>query len=137
MEIEVQTPRRKEISMRLLLPLALIAMFLTGCRTNETPRAQVDDLQITAQVKAKLATDVGLSSITDIAINSTNGIVTLSGQVASASVKDQAVAVAKSVPKVVQVIDNIQIAPKSAWEDFRSFHLVPFREVTYVIGLAS
>jgi osmotically-inducible protein OsmY len=137
MEIEVHILRREEISMRLLLAVALISMSLAGCRTNETPRAQVDDLQITAQVKSKLATDVGLSSITDIAINSTNGVVTLSGQVASASVKDQAVAVAKAVPKVVRVIDNIQIAPKSAWEDLRPFHLMLSRERTYVSGLAS
>lgn len=100
--------------MRLLLPVALICVLLAGCRTNETPRGQIDDLQIAAQVKAKLATEVGLSSITDIAINSTNGIVTLSGQVASPTVKDQAVIAAKSVPKVVRVIDNIQVAPKSA-----------------------
>jgi hypothetical protein len=60
-----------------------------------------------------LASDVGLSSVTDISVNSTNGIVTLSGEVASENVKSQAVTAAKSIPKVVRVIDNIQIAPKS------------------------
>jgi hypothetical protein len=123
--------------MRLLFAVALMSMLFAGCRTDETPRAQVDDLQITAKVKAKLATAVGLSSITDIAINSTNGVVTLSGQVASASVKDQAVAVVKSVPKVVRVIDNIQIAPKSAWEDFRSLPLMPFRKGAHITGLGA
>ena len=63
-----------------LLHLSLISAVFIGCRTNETPKAQVDDLKITAQAKSKLANDVGLSSITDISINSTNGVVTLSGR---------------------------------------------------------
>jgi hypothetical protein len=40
--------------MRLLLLLPLIAL-LSGCRTNESPEGQVDDLEITAQFKSKLA----------------------------------------------------------------------------------
>lgn len=43
--------------MRLLLLLPLIAL-LSGCRTNESPEGQVDDLEITAQLKSKLASDV-------------------------------------------------------------------------------
>jgi osmotically-inducible protein OsmY len=95
---------------RLLVPLPLACALLAGCRTNETPRAQVNDLEITAQVKSKLASDVGLASVTDIAVNSTNGIVTLSGQVDSADRKAKADAVASSVPKVVRVVDNLQVA---------------------------
>ena len=43
--------------MRLLPLLALLAL-LVGCRTNESPEGQVDDLEITAQLKSKLASDV-------------------------------------------------------------------------------
>ena len=86
---------------------------MSGCRTNETPRAQVNDLQITAEVKSKLASNVGLSSVTDISVNSTNGIVTLAGQVDSADHKAKAEAAASTVPKVVRVIDNLQVTPKS------------------------
>jgi hypothetical protein len=43
--------------MRLFLLLPLIAL-LSGCRTNESPEGQVDDLEITAQLKSKLASDV-------------------------------------------------------------------------------
>src|SRR5215467_13430152 len=64
--------------------LVLLCTLLLGCRTNESPEAQVDDLQITAQVKAKLASDARVSSVTNISVNSTNGVVTLSGQVDSA-----------------------------------------------------
>jgi hypothetical protein len=67
--------------------IALLWVVLFGCRTNESPEGQMDDLQITAQVKSKLASDVGVSSVTNISVNSTNGVVTLSGQVNSPDVK--------------------------------------------------
>ena len=95
----------------LLVTLALACALLVGCRTNESPERQVDDLQITAQVKSKLASNVGLSSVTNISVNSTNGVVTLSGQVDSDGIKAKAEEVAKNVPKVVRVIDNLQVTP--------------------------
>jgi osmotically-inducible protein OsmY len=55
---------------------------------------------------------VGLSTVPDIAVNSTNGVVTLSGVVDSAVTKTKAETIARSVPKVVRVVDNLQIAPK-------------------------
>jgi uncharacterized protein with PhoU and TrkA domain len=73
----------------------------------------VNDLQITAQVKSKLASDLSLSSVTNISVNSTNGVVTLSGQVDSADLKARAETLAKSVPKVARVVNSIQIAPKT------------------------
>ena len=97
--------------MKYILALALFVS-LTACRTNESPEAQIDDFQITAQVKAKLASDVGVSSVTNISVNSTNGVVTLSGQVDSSDIKTKAIAVANAVPKVKRVVDNLQITPK-------------------------
>ena len=82
-----------------------------GCRTNESPEKQVNDIEITAQVKSKLASDVGISSIANISVNSTNGVVTLSGQVDTADIRAKAEAVAKAVPKVASVVDSIQVAP--------------------------
>src|ERR1700722_1078344 len=98
---------------RFLLALTLSGVLLTGCRTNETPAAQVNDIEITASVKSKLASDVGLSTVPDISVNSTNGVVTLSGAVDSAGTKERAETIARSVPKVVRVVDNLQIAPKA------------------------
>jgi osmotically-inducible protein OsmY len=95
--------------MRILLLLPLLFVTLVGCRTNETPKEQVDDLKITTQLKSKLASDVGLSSLTDISINSTNGVVTLAGAVDSADKKNKVEAIAKSVPNVVRVVDNLQV----------------------------
>jgi len=92
--------------------IVLVCALLLGCRTNESPEGQVGDLQITAQVKSKLASDVGLSSVTNISVNSTNGVVTLSGQVDSSEVKTKAEAVATSVSKVVRVVNTLQVIPK-------------------------
>jgi osmotically-inducible protein OsmY len=96
-----------------ILAIVLSACLLgIACRTNESPEAQVDDLQITAQVKTKLASDIGPSSVTNISVNSTNAVVTLSGQVDSADVKAKAIAIAKNVPKVVRVVDSLQVTVK-------------------------
>jgi osmotically-inducible protein OsmY len=97
-------------------PIALLMLLwavFCGCRTNQSPERQVDDLQITAQVKSKLATDIGVSSITNISLNSTNGVVTLSGQVNSPEVKAKAEASAQSVANVVRVVDALQVTPKT------------------------
>jgi len=99
--------------MRLLLLVLSSTLLFFGCRTNESPAGQVDDLQITAQVKSKLASDIGISSVTNISVNATNGVVTLSGQVDSSDVKTKAETVAKNVPKVVRVVDSLQVAPKT------------------------
>jgi osmotically-inducible protein OsmY len=98
--------------MRFVLSAALLCALLAGCRTNESPEAQVNDLQIVAQVKSKLASQEGAATVTNIGVDSTNGVVTLTGQVDTAEAKAQAETVAKKVPKVVRVIDNLQIAPK-------------------------
>ena len=99
--------------MRAIL-FVLLCTLLLGCRTNESPEGQVDDLQITAQVKTKLASDVGVSSVTNISVNSTNGVVTLSGQVDSADIRSKAEIAAKSVSKVVRVVDSLQVSPRTA-----------------------
>jgi len=90
--------------------LALAAM--VACRTNESPDAQVNDMKITAQVKEKLAAELGVSTMTNVSVNSTNGIVTLSGQVNTAEKKSRAGDVAGAVPKVVRVVNALQVAPQ-------------------------
>ena len=99
--------------MKALVPAALLCVCLIGCRTNETPEAQVKDLQIVTQVKAKLISDIGPSTVANITVDSTNGVVTLAGQVDSSDVKAKAETVAKAIPKVVRVVNNLQIAAKT------------------------
>jgi hypothetical protein len=90
----------------------LLCTFFVGCRTNVSPEAQVDDLKITASVKTKLASDMGLKTVPNIDVTSVNGIVTLAGTVDSAAAKDHAETIAKSVPQVAKVINNLQVIAK-------------------------
>src|ERR1700744_4735185 len=87
------------ISLGLLLMLSFFNL-LTGCNTSEPPSRQVNDLQITATVKAKLASDVRASSLANIDVNTTNGVVTLSGEVENSDVKHSAEQVASAVAGV-------------------------------------
>ena len=50
--------------------------------------------------------------MTNVAVNSTNGVVTLSGQVDSDATKSKIDTIAKGVPHVSRVVDNLQIATK-------------------------
>jgi osmotically-inducible protein OsmY len=97
----------------LALTLALACALLSGCRTNVTPEQQVNDVEIVANIKSKLASEAGISTIPNVSVNSTNGVVTLSGQVDSDAAKAKVESVAKSVPKVVRVVDNLQVSSKS------------------------
>ena len=99
----------ERVTIRALPILFLLA--LPACRTNESPEGQVNDLEITTQVKSKLASDLGLSTVPNISVNSTNGVVTLSGQVDTAATKDKAAAIARAVPHVARVVDNLRITP--------------------------
>ena len=86
--------------------------FLVGCRTNESPEGQVHDLQIVAEVKSRLASEIGPTTVTNISVDSTNGVVTLAGQVDSGDIKTKVETVTKGVPKVVRVINNLQVTTR-------------------------
>ena len=96
---------------RILQAVAVLVLvgFVASCKTTSSPGRQVDDAAIKTAVKAKLAADVRLSTLTNIEVNSTNGIVTLSGQVRDESDRMQAVAVARSVDGVVRVNNELQV----------------------------
>ena len=94
--------------LRTVAVLVLVA-FVAGCKTTSSPGRQVDDAAIKTAVKAKLAADVKLSTLTNIDVNSTNGVVTLSGQVRDESDRVAAVAVARSVDGVVRVNNELQV----------------------------
>jgi hyperosmotically inducible protein len=96
---------------RILQSVALVVLvaFVASCKTTTSPGRQVDDAAIKTAVKAKLAADVKLSTLTNIDVNSTNGVVTLSGQVRDESDRAAAVAVARSVDGVVRVNNELQV----------------------------
>jgi osmotically-inducible protein OsmY len=98
--------------MRIILTVALFAAFLAGCRTNQSPQGQLNDLKIATQLRTKLASDMGPSTLANISVNSTNGVVTLAGQVDTANAKAQAETEARGIPNVVRVVNNLQVTPK-------------------------
>ena len=79
-----------------------------SCSTTQSPNAQVQDSKITTQVKSKIASDVRLSSLTNVSVNTTNGVVTLTGEVESEEIRQTAAAVAREVPGVVRVNNELQ-----------------------------
>jgi BON domain len=113
---EAIMPKRsaRPTSLLIVLLLAAFAAITAGCNTSEPPNQQVKDLQITAQVKTKLVSDVRASSLTNIDVNTTNGVVTLAGQVENSDVKHSADTVAGAVPGVVRVNNNLQVAPANS-----------------------
>lgn len=93
----------------LALGLATAAGGWTACKSTQTIGEQTDDAGIKASVKAKLAKDVRFSTVTNIEVNSTNGVVTLAGQVHNIDEKRAAERVAASVAGVKKVNNELQI----------------------------
>jgi osmotically-inducible protein OsmY len=94
--------------LRIAAVVALVG-FVGACKTTSSPGRQVDDATIKSTVKAKLAADVRLSTLTNITVNSTNGVVTLAGQVRDESDRIAAEEVARSVDGVVRVNNDLQV----------------------------
>ena len=89
--------------------LVVLAAYVAGCKTTTSAGTQVDDASIKTSVKAKLAADVKLSTLTNIEVNSTNGIVTLAGQVDNIDQKHLAEHVARTVDGVVKINNDLQV----------------------------
>ena len=111
--------RRRIVSFTAICALALFS----GCRSFRTP---IDDAAITKGVNAKLAAAFGpiedrqirqfdrganAETITHIAVSSIDGVVTLTGEVASKKAKAKAGEIARGVRQVVRVNNNLSVAP--------------------------
>lgn len=92
-----------------VVALVVLASLVAGCKTSTSPGRQIDDASIKTAVKAKLAADVKLSTLTNIEVNSTNGVVTLAGQVDNPDQKLLAAEVARGVDGVVKVNNELQV----------------------------
>jgi len=106
----IETKRKVYRLVLVAVALTSIMMFAEGCNTSEPPNQQAKDSQITTKVKARLASNVRASSLTNIEVNTTDGVVTLAGQVESADVKRGAEQEAAAVSSVVRVNNNLQVA---------------------------
>jgi hyperosmotically inducible periplasmic protein len=108
---------KSRISMFLLVMGLLFTMGMSGVSlAADQPKGAVEqtketasDSSITTAVKSKLATDVQLRSIVTIEVNTTNGVVTLAGEVNDPALKAEAEKVARSVDGVTKVNNNLQV----------------------------
>jgi hyperosmotically inducible protein len=103
----------KKIGLLTLLAAALLGSVVAGCSSNQPMPAQkagsfVDDSYLTTAVKTKLTANEGLKAF-DIKVITEAQVVTLSGTVPTAALRDQAVTVAKSVDGVKDVVDDIDV----------------------------
>lgn len=90
--------------------VGLVLMLLAGCQTltGKTAGENIDDATITAQVKAKLAGEK-VATLTRISVDTTQGVVHLSGVVESPAMKQRATDVARQVKGVRDVVNNLRI----------------------------
>jgi hyperosmotically inducible protein len=92
----------------LLAAVAVFAALLMGVACAQS------DAGITIKVKAKLATDSTVKAM-HINVDTRDKVVTLSGTVDSEAAKEQALALARGIEGVADVLDNLTlIAPQSA-----------------------
>jgi hypothetical protein len=74
------------------------------------------DSEVTSEVQSRLSADSGLQG-KQLTVQTSGGIVTLSGTVDNEAQRDAASRYASSVPGVKQVVNNLQVAPATAMTD--------------------
>jgi osmotically-inducible protein OsmY len=77
-------------------------------RATAKAAAAVDDSVITTKVKTAVLAEPGLKSL-QIDVDTKNGVVTLSGTVDNAAMKDRAYQIAQNVTGVRSVVDNLAV----------------------------
>ncbi|HZQ55454.1 MAG TPA: BON domain-containing protein [Bryobacteraceae bacterium] len=80
--------------------------------SNESREAaqKLDRAALVAKVKAKLATDVGLSTVTSVDVDAAGRVVTLRGTVNSPEQKRQAEKAVAQLDGVTRVVNELQVA---------------------------
>jgi osmotically-inducible protein OsmY len=95
-----------EKTMKRILLAVLISLPLVACSNwNRATPASFDNVATTAEVKKNLLAD----GLTGIDVDSSNGVVTLSGKLPSRSDREKAVRDARKVNGVKRVVDQISI----------------------------
>ena len=91
-----------------------------GKKTSSTSKGRsdqpIDDTMITTRVKARMATDKLVDAM-DISVTTVNGVVELSGTAKSKAEVNKAVAIARKVPDVKSVKNNIRLTSAASSGD--------------------
>jgi len=93
--------------------LAITVLYSTGCavvRDQQSVGSYVDDATVTTQVKARFANDPAVSAMA-IQVETMKGQVQLSGFAKSSAERANAETIAKAVPGVSRIINNITVRP--------------------------
>jgi hyperosmotically inducible protein len=95
----------------LTLAPATAGVMVAGCgkTISQTARPSTDDLSITTRVKTAILNDATITAQSKIDVETSNGVVTLSGSVKNADERDRAMAVARKVTGVTDVKSNLQV----------------------------
>ncbi len=96
----------KTSMLAMILAVPLVAI---GC--GKTIGETIDDTTITTRVKTSMLNDPAVGGM-KIDVDTTRGVVTLSGIVRSQAEHDQALALARMVDGVTDVKDALQIVPE-------------------------
>jgi osmotically-inducible protein OsmY len=72
---------------------------------------KLDHAAMLARVKAKLASDVGLATVTSVDVDSSGHVVTLRGTVTSDAQRQQAEQAVSQVSGVTKVVDELRVQP--------------------------
>lgn len=89
-----------------LLTIVLVATLGLTVACNKAP----NDSQISSQLQDRLNTDSGLQG-KQLSVQSSNGVVTLSGNVDNDAQRDAAARYASAIPGVKEVVNNLQVGP--------------------------
>ena len=97
------------MSIVLLVSFAVLIGLSVASYADESVGDVVDDTVITSTVKAELAKDVRLGTLTDIEVSTSQGVVTLAGKVHSSEEKAMVEQKVRGVKGVVKVNNELHI----------------------------
>lgn len=100
---------------RFLTGVLMFSFLLASCQamTGRTAGRNIDDATLTASVKAQLVADKA-SNFTRIDVDTTSGVVSLTGTVESPEQRKRAEQLAARVDGVKRVVNNLQVQGKTS-----------------------
>jgi len=90
-----------------------VAYAADDAKPKQSVGEYTSDAAITTKVKAEIVGNSALS-VLDIAVETQNGVVTLTGSVATAAQSDEATRVTRTVKGVTQVKNNLKVDPSKS-----------------------
>jgi hyperosmotically inducible protein len=101
--------------LRSLTAMVVLSFLLASCQamTGRTAGRNIDDATLTASVKSTLVADKA-SNFTRIDVDTTSGVVSLTGTVESPEQRKRAEQLAARVDGVKRVINNLQVQGRAS-----------------------